>query len=253
MYKVAGFTLFELLLVMVIGMSSIYVVLRQYNSMQKDTDARQVLSTVDGLFQGAKHYYQANCRKWSTQEGGAFDPANTSSTSITVTPSTLSSNGFLDMKWPPAINNIVNTSAADNGYVITFTLNPVDNRSPTAVYFNWLGTPQNPIPISLTQVGQVYRWMIQVTLTLKSSINVAAYKARLGANSSAGQTLTWTRLPSSVSNSLSTNVWPTMSRVKQFTNLYTNDDMYGASNSGFAQGRADFTNGTLGNDYLCNE
>lgn len=253
MRKTAGFSFIELMLALVIVMSITYVALRQYNSMQLDAQASQMSATIDSLFQGAKHYYQANCRKWSTQEGGTFDPANTSSTSINITPSMLFSEGFLDMKWPPAINNIVNTTAADNGYAITFTLSPVTDRNPTAVYFNWLGTSQNPTQISLTQVGQIYRWMIQISVTIKSSINVAAYKARLGANSSAGQTLTWTRLPSSVSNSLSTNVWPTMSRVKQFTNLYTNDDMYGASNSGFAQGQADFTNGTLGNDYLCSE
>lgn len=178
----------------------------------------------------------------------------------------LVSNGILGPKdWPPLANELIDTTAGDKGYVTQFNLTDLGaaTRSPTAYYNNWMKSsdPQvsSQLAVSLSNVGRIYKWRSQVAVKINGTEEVAkVYANRLGANctsklengvvtpctpTSTGQYVVWERSPTYGSANTRSLLWLTTRRIKQSNQLYTNDDMYGASNANWVNSQ--------GNVYLC--
>jgi len=273
MGKQSGLTFIEIVLVLVIAASLVVLGLTQYNSMARDYDATKVTATVDILFQGLGNYYRANCRVQRDSLGnavagtGALDPINNpGSPKVLPINSFLLANAFIS-QWPPQNNNLVDQSAGEKGYIVQLNkLPPATNRAPTAIYNSWttsssLSTPYTITlnqPVGLQPLATMTIWTVQVAVKLATGLNPATYKALLRADCissasgggvascssspPAGSYLVWERLPSNASSQATSKLMPTMFRLKEFNNLYTNDDMYGATNP---------TWGASNNNYLC--
>lgn len=294
MKKISGVTILEMLLALAIISFILTLVARQLSVAQNDTNAQQLQATVDRLFQSAANYYYGNCRQQvdsnnavpaDATDKATLDPVNVASTSVPFpvmnqTLNLLTAGKYLisTQTWPPSPNTFIDGSGTtdDHGFVVQF--NPVTpSRSPAGIYQNWetvngsTGTgvamqsnPSYRTP-SLTSVGTIYIWRIQVSVKLAPGLvpDATTFKLRFSADclssqhggyvdpcsaNNPGEYLVWERLPSFASPKTATNYWTTMPGVKEFNQLYTNDDLYGAENSTFRT-----TSGVTGanNNYLC--
>jgi hypothetical protein len=264
--KIVGVTLLEIMLVLAIAAAIMSLVLVQYDQAAKDNSVREVQISVETLFLGLGGYFKANCK--NTQSSSrSLNPANSPATPFPVnsgSQSWLTTDGYLTSKqWPPIPNGLVDATVGDHGFFAQFNQMTVSNRSPSASYNaasynNWVPGGAQTTP-SLTNTGQVYMWRAQVSVKLADSLltNISTYKNRLAADcvsdlSSDGETvepcsaskpgayLVWERLPSYSTPQAQSSYWLTMPRIKQFNQLYTNDDMYGAYNTSWTD-----------NVYLC--
>jgi type II secretory pathway pseudopilin PulG len=254
--KQTGVSLIEIMLVLALCAMMIALGLRQYQMYNTDKDVREVQATVDLLFQSLANYYRMNCR------GGTLDPASTPPNPfpipITGSNSLVESNYLMSRQWPPILNGLVNREGGDNGYVTQLNLTNSTRASPQAIFTTW-GLPSSPPTIILQTTGTIYLWQAQVSVALAPGLNAEVYRARLGADCTStlkkglvdpcslnhhGNYIVWERLPSYAAPNATAGSWIAMSRVRQFNQLYTNDDMYAASNAGW---------GSASNNYLCGE
>ena len=259
-----GVTLMEILLVIAIAAFLVIIGVRQYAIFSRDNAVKQLQYTVSLLFQGAKNYYQANCRcpfdipsnaYVCSGSTGTLDPSYTpaSPSPFPVVKTTNLLSTFI--QWPPPFNRLIDSTVGQNGFIVQFNLQgttPGNRIQPFATYFNWEGTmPTSLVFPSTVVIGKIYHWSVEVGVKLNNSANSAV----LGADCSTsldgsgnlypcvpnhpGNYVAWERTPS-FSPMQSTAWWLIMPRIRQFNQLYTNDDMYGASNSSWT-----------GNNYLC--
>lgn len=277
--------MFELMLVLAIAATAIFFGFNQIQMMKNDRDAQLVQYNVDVLFQALGQYYRANCRDPINTSGtpishtGSLDPSDSNNPTATNPypilnngTNLLLTNGYLTVQqWPPSINSLVDNDSVgaggtSNGYIAQFNLvSPSPTRTSSATYFNWATSGATSITMPAS-VGNIYIWRAQVAMKLPAKLAAQAqlYRGQLGAdcvsslngatvlpcssNPAPGGYLVWERLPSRASPGMMSNLWLTMSRIRQFTQMYTNDDMYGASNPTWA------TNATPpNNNYLCGE
>jgi len=256
--KQTGLSLIEMVLVLTLSTAIILAGIRQYGIFKMDADAQLVQATVNGLFQGMNDYYQANCRTtMAAATSPIIIPIGTGATSLVT-------NGYLPIKWPPRINGLVDSTAGtDDGFSAQFNLQTAATRMPSGTFTNWEGTTPTPITVSYAAntpavpVGTISVWVAQVTFKLATGMIAANYRGLLGADvcvsSLSGGTviacsiapiggyIAWLRMPSFASPRTASPLLPTMMRIRGFTQLYTNDDMYGATNSTFEST----------NNYLC--
>jgi prepilin-type N-terminal cleavage/methylation domain-containing protein len=175
----SGFSIIEMLLVLVIGGSLLTLGFRQYQAYKMDSDLRRVLYNVDQLAQAASFYYFANC-------GNQSDPGTNTSVPGTLSPwrnpapnpnfsiniiNDLLNRGYLTR--PIMINPLVNSSAAGGGYSVQL------NQSSTPRMVLACSTPGcTPQP---TQIGTTIDWKIQIGVTFNSAAIANSARAYLGA------------------------------------------------------------------------
>lgn len=167
-----GVTLLEVILVLTIGASLIAVGVRQYQQYKFSSDAAQVKTNVDRLFQAASYFYQVQCRA---------NRKNVPSDDYTLAPTVA-----LDSLTPVAIN--IKTDLIDTGYLAdAIPYNPMVDSSPTTAYDGYRvqfvpstqprdvctdATTATTDPYSLdcasnTMIGTIVNWQIQVSAALE--------------------------------------------------------------------------------------
>jgi type II secretory pathway pseudopilin PulG len=236
MRQQAGMTILEVLLVIVIGSSIIYLSIQQYLSYRRDSDAAVVQANVNAIFQAMAGYFRANC--YGTQYDnsptpklipGVLNPAVSPDAIVPVAIADLIAGGYLSQN---AIipNPIVNAGGAGTGgYVAQFNRqNPPSNRQ--------ICTSSN---CETSQpIGQIYTWQIQVSAQLHNTATTTQFFKSLGGNclsSSSGSSVApcpttgvgsgifvvWTRLPGLANTQAKSDYWVTTPTVSQFTQMYT--------------------------------
>lgn len=236
----SGFTLIEVMLVLVISASLLMVGYQFYLSIRSDADILQVQYNVDRIFSAASEYYQANCRQQKNADPklpapsltATLDPANSPTSPFAVTVSSLRTAGFLDATLP--MNRYIDASTLNGGYVVQFNEAPANDRM-----------------VNGKKMGNIYIWTIQVAVAVRAPNKASplAIVRLLGADcaSNAGATAgtvnscnsgipantgstvyaVWERLPSFAAPNAETNTWIGNAEVKSFTQLYTNSNIGG--------------------------
>ena len=241
--NVAGVTLLEIMLVLVIASGIIMLGLKQYNSMRVYGNAAQVQGNVDNLFQAAAFYYHANCQRQidpvtmnqvnaaGTLDPDYIDPVTTlpapPSNPYPVPITTLLSAGYLPAS--PIANAMINDSSA-NSYIIQFNQ---ETPAPDRI----LNTPTGPV-----KLGKIINYTIQIAVELKDPKKANVYQKLLNAEclsrligtvvmpcSSAwwvppvGGVIyaVWERQPSFAVPNSQSDLWQTNMVNKEFNQFYT--------------------------------
>lgn len=243
--NISGVTLVEVMLVLAIASSITLLAIKQYNMLRVDSDVNTVLVDVDQVFQAASYFYQANCKQQSDAVTGpiagtgqldpAYVPAPPAAPTPTppanpfpVTLATLTTDGYLKNRL--SFTPIVNTAAAEGGYIVQFNQVTSDRTFDTSP------------PVTTVKLGQIIVWRVQVAVLLRDASKAAYYKNLLRADclstlSPSGTTVipcsaappgvpagpvyaVWTRLPSFSTPESNTNMWITNASMKEFNQLY---------------------------------
>jgi type II secretory pathway pseudopilin PulG len=266
--RYAGATILELMLVIAIGASILYLSILQYQSYRYNADAAQVQANVNAIFQSLSAYYRQNCdRNPSTYIGpsgnkvahtdyGTLNPLNSSfATFLNIDIQTdLRDNGFLTTNFP--LNNpLVNKSGAgSNGYVAQFNLGTPTQRQICDTGPAACATPMD--------IGAITTWIAQVAVQIYNPTNnpkvAQTYLNLLGgdclstasgnqvspcvANSiGSGNYVVWARLPSNSNIAAQSDYWTTMPTVSQFKQMYTTYPILNLTNG----------SATSNQNYLC--
>jgi len=255
MKKQSGMTLLEIMLVLAIIASIIVLSFTQYQSLKIDQNAQQLLANVEYLIQGAKSYYQANCR-------GLFNPNNFNNQSGNYASyrnydgggSFGALNPAASPTSPKALNittDLLTPGSNLNAYVVQLNLSSnASTRTVSACCTPGLTSPLT-YPAQIITQDKVPVWQIQVAVKILDTSQIQMYRKLLVADcisDLAGSTVTpcslsggggtgsylvFTRLPSANSTASMSNqspLAPSMAVLKEFNNLYTNDPMYDLSN-----------------------
>lgn len=215
LYKHAGVTLIEIILVIVIGAAIIILGMRQYQSFRIDADVQQLKYNVDMIFQAMADYYQANCK------GGTLDPtspffAGTNPVPIDIT--TLRNQAFLTANL--LLSPIIESTGPGGGYILQF------NRV----------TPDPDRMIGSIPIGKIVLWKAQVAAQFTDDAKALRYRNLLAAectsaltgnavspctSGSAGNYVVWERLPSFAVPASGSGYGLSNARLKQFNQMYT--------------------------------
>jgi hypothetical protein len=231
-----GLSMLETMLALAIMMAALTLGLKQYRQFQRQQDLSKILYNVDVLFQGLGSFYQAYCGT------ATLAPTVPSPYAVTISGAApdLVNSKFIS-KWP------LQSVAGVVGYVTQFNLSPASTMN-TRVCWNFGKTNttlhcEDPQPLQ-TGTNTVYVWTAQVAVQLSASFDAATYRGLLGADcrsnlsgstvtpcvvgsyGSSGQYLVWQRLPSLASPNMTSALWISTPRVKQFNLQYTHDQMY---------------------------
>jgi hypothetical protein len=242
---ISGVTLVEAILVMAVASSIIMIAMKQARIYRNDNDINQVLHDVDEVFQGASYFYQANCKMQADPVTGpiggtgVLDPKYFPAPPATPTPTPpsnpypvtiaqLKSGGFLTNK--VAFSPIVNTSAANDGFIVQFNQDISDRSFSTSA------------PVTTIKLGKIIMWQIQVAVLLRNPAKALVYGKLLGADclstvDPSGTTVTpcssappglptppvyavWSRLPSYATPASNSNQWISNADRQVFNQLY---------------------------------
>lgn len=257
-----GYTLIEVLLVFVIGMTMIGLGMQRFYQYRNEANIEKVKDTVDKLFTSMSLFYRLNCRNPTNGSGGFITagsvgvldpnhvppPTDPYNVLINTGGASLVQSNFLAASyWPPGVILFVDPLIGEKGFFTQFNKVNVNKHAPTSTFNNWVTTTP-PNNIAFTQnIGNVIAWQIHIAVKLAPSVSSSLYgyyQQRLGATCSAssssatclsdpaaGPYMIWERLPSYASETQSILKW-TKPRVRAFNNLYYTDDMYYAYNSG---------------------
>lgn len=228
--KIAGVTLLEVLLVLIIMAAILYFSIAQYQVFRHDEDVAVVQANVDKLFDAMTKYYLANCND-SKKATKIFSTYNSSQIYV-VDISTLMTNKYLSAPGSTMpISSIVNSTGTGQGYILQFN------------QFQNSGTPKLPqrttYAASGTSLGSIVIWQIQVSVEMSDPTNAAVYQGLLGADcvsdmqngsvlpcekaGSKGKYLVWERNPSFSTSRSPSTYWPSKPNVKQFYQMYHTD------------------------------
>lgn len=236
----AGFTLLEVILVLVISALLFVLGYKFYLSIRSDADISQVQYNVDRIFSSAAEYYQANCRQQldpltgnpgATNPTAVLDPVNSPVSPVAVTVSALRTAGFLQATLP--INRLINPATINGGYVVQF------NQTP-------LSSPSTDVRFAGVKIGNIIYWNIQVSVAIRSTTPLAIVRM-LGADcasnlAASGNTVNpcnsgiavstaqtvyavWERAPSYAAPNAEANTWMGNAQVRSFNQLYTNSNI----------------------------
>lgn len=264
----AGATLLEVMLVIAIGASILYLSILQYQSYRYNADATQVQANVNAIFQSMSAYYRQNCdRNPSTYIApsgnqvartnyGTLNPLSSGySSPLHIDIQTnLRDNGFLTTNFP--LNNpLVNKSGiGSNGYVAQFNLG-----SPTQRQICGTGPAACATPMD---IGAITTWIAQVAVQIYNPTNnpkiAKTYLNLLGGDClstasgnqvepcvdgsmGSGNYVVWARLPSNSNTAAQSNYWTMMPTVSQFKQMYTTYPILNLTNGSAASNQ----------NYLC--
>lgn len=244
-----GATLTEAMLVITIGSAIIYLSIQQYLSYKKDSDAVEITTNVNQLFQAMGNYYRKNCYG-TTDLTNTTDPINygklnpnplnpsappeDADAKVAITVTELINEGFLDK--PPKLTPLVDTSVGSNGFMLQF------NKKVTTRKVCLLGSynPYDTTCTSTKDTGESVSWLPQVAVKLKHADAASAIAflnllrgdclstesggivAPCTGGIGSGNYVVWQRLPSMASTGGAvSNYWGTTPTVALFTQMYT--------------------------------
>ena len=257
--KAAGYTLLEIILVLVIAASVIILGMRQYLQYKNSTDIDQVKYNINVLMQGINNFYRANCAA-----GKPLDPATNNVTTYPIDISSLMAQGYLTTNAQGqfvANNPIVDASQGKDGYFAQLNRTIIPRTICTA-------TSGAGACTASTNGGNIVIWTAQVGVALTKPSLAPQYQTLLNAactssarggneivdcsqagafqaqcvtlrsqgpvgNATANQNgcppsggtynnfLVWQQLPSFFSNQGQSPLWLSRSTVQQFTQQYT--------------------------------
>lgn len=177
LHKQAGLSLNEMLLVMVIASSIMYMSIRMYFTYKTDIEVQQVQANVDAIFQAMSAYYRANCNRTSNAFG-QLNPAVFAGTTKNIDiQNDLITPGYLSASSLP-LNPVVNSSGSGyKGYVAQFNRVTLNRTVCTGTVG---GVPaydtSNPPCNQTGNAGQVVVWQAQVSVELSPYIVSNNYK-----------------------------------------------------------------------------
>lgn len=254
--KNSGVTLLEVLLVLAIAASLIWIGFEVYLGFKRDQDIAQIKYNVDMIFVAMKNFYQSNCG-----EGKALDPAkNPVNPSFPYHSISIKEDLYPNYlnKWPPIGTPIVDATGTDYGYVAQFNYTESLTRSYTACWIDYSTTPyrQNcstePIQTSSNYRPYTILWRSQVAVKIADLSKINTYKSMLladciSSSSDGGITvdactgtqtekdyLVWEHLPSNQSPKMISPMWLQSPILKEFNLQYTHDVMYEVNNPDYA-------------------
>jgi type II secretory pathway pseudopilin PulG len=250
-----GITLIEIMLVLVIAASLLYMGMQQYYSYKRDADVYQVRANVNAIFHGAAKFYRAQCY-------GSIDPntrkliSGTGLLNLSATPpptnpyilniaTDLIATGYL----PPntiVLSPLVDSSVGTDGYVVQFNeyTQPV-NACQTGTGA-WGPTPAMGCTTN-ARVGTLVIWKTQIAVQLQDATTAAQYLALLDGdclsslessttgttavtpcanNPVPGNFVVWERLPSASNITLESisPTWISVPTAQRFTSMYQTAD-----------------------------
>jgi len=252
-----GITVFEVLLVLVIGASLLLITIRQFQSYRVDADVQQLKYNVDTIFQAMARYYKVNCygRVDPDNAGTAYNPPGQ------IEPGTLNPNHpdvtnpfpvniqtdlidkrFLISNLPTGLplNPLVDYSDGNlGGYVAQFNESILDRYVCETTNGNVsVNTPYDTNCTSKKQMGTIVIWRAQVAVKLNDPDTTDQYLRLLNGDClsdydagtqtvapcqgfpGSGSYVVWERLPSFASPDLQTDYWLQNPTVQQFTQMY---------------------------------
>jgi len=190
-HAVLGFTLLEVMLVLVIGAGMLVLGFRMYNQYQLIVQAQQVSARVEQLMMVMRGFYQANCRQTLDASGNSLSPglldpkviANGTTLALTINSGTpagtdLFTLGFLSNgNWYP-LSPLVNNAAAGQGYSLQFNRVQPSGTDPAMSVYACAGNQTDPItgdnlgPTGCNVTAASYAQLVSsgTTATLQSSV-----------------------------------------------------------------------------------
>jgi len=232
MKQYKGFTLIEVILVLVVIGSILVAGLKMYFSFRTSSNAAQVQANVDAIFQGMASYYKAQCYGQTpnqTAQPGTLNPASSPANNVVIDMNKdLIKNGYLSA-------SAVLSSPLVSGYVLQFNQAPAGTRMAcdTGTGLANSSTCSNPVP-----VGTVTSWQAQVAVQLSATpaSSAADYLGLMAGDclstlsgtivtpcttTTTGTYVVWERTISNASKQGGSTYWQTMPIVKQFTQQYS--------------------------------
>ncbi len=234
--KQSGVTLIEILLVLAISASIIFIGLRQYQAFQLDTNIQSLKFNIDTIFKGLAAYYNANCYGTTNPNTGALTPGSLHPNSNPSSPFPVDINTqlfprYLPQAFPlsPLVDQTGPGSGQFIGYVAQFNRQPDQTR---------LICMNPPSCTSNNSMGTIVTWTMQVAVLIKDSANIQQYKNLLAADcvsdksgsivqpcsvSASGNYLVFERLPSYSASNVNNEsaFWSTNPTLPQFKQMYT--------------------------------
>jgi len=234
MKKQNGFTLLEILSMMVIGMMILFFSVKQYQSYRIDADFQQFHYDIDNLFQAMARFHRANCQGSFTSTtpptpiGGRLFIAAANQRTPPFPPFPISINndliagGFLSNA--PAINHVI----ADS-FIVQFN----EYTQPRMICTNASNCAANQ-----RQVGTIVNWKIQVAAHMRDPTRTNLYRRILNADcisrvagaivtpcaaapAAGGDYLVFERLASFASPKATSGLEPMSPALQQFQQFYT--------------------------------
>jgi prepilin-type N-terminal cleavage/methylation domain-containing protein len=235
-----GFTILEVMLVLVIAATIVYMSISQYQNYRRDADVIQLEANVNTIFQAMGQYYKVNCDGWwqsNKMQYGALHPEKKPPSPFQVDIQELKDNGFLaDL---PAFNPLVDEDSeiGTKGYVAQFNQGqPVKRKICTE---SQKGAPDGPDSADCTRradTGTIYVWRAQVAVELKNPDLAEQYLNILRgdclssaqdnvvapcSDKTGGTYVVWERLPGHANTGVKSSSWLTIPTVSQFKQMYT--------------------------------
>lgn len=242
-----GTTIFETLLALSLAAMLIVLGLRQYQSYQQTVEIARLKQNIDMIFQGMNEYYRANCfaqynRTTNTYtfgilaNGGNGQPNVNAVIPIDIVTALLGGPTgfkFMSEKWPLP-SNLINTTVGQSGYIAQF------NKYTYPAYVcisgtNITGPTASQGCTGTKQMGTVVVWKAQVSVRLRSTLDVNAYANMADAtclssssgssvntcqSASPGNYLVWERLPISANEGVKSSYSTLIPSVNAFTQSY---------------------------------
>lgn len=241
-----GVSLLEVMLVLVIGASILYLSMQQYYSYRRDAEVVRLRSNVDLLFQAMAKYFQANCNcRPSAGTNCSAYPFTMYRTPIPVTLAMLINGGFLNLSNTGGslpLNALVDSTGPNQGYIMQFNQLQTTTVPPAPLTLN---LPYREAVMSAggtKPTGYNMVWQIQISVLLLQPSTAKQYQNLLNADclsESTGQIVTpcltapanptapflvFQGLPSSPNSAAARSTyWQTMPTVKLFRQMYEVD------------------------------
>jgi type II secretory pathway pseudopilin PulG len=237
---IVGYSLLEIMLVLLVFASITLYGTIAYNSMSKLVAAHSLSSNVDLLLRRLAGYYRANCQtsSFATVSGGTASIVPVSLTDL------------LDSGYNLPSNVLVNTT---NSFVAQF--NPIISNTPITVNACVIVTPGQKCSAAggtiTTSTAQVLSWIPQVAVNIADS-HIATDLLLTGADCISSATtvagvttvnpcsvictnactyLVWSRIPAAANLGDPSMFSASLPLVKQFNMQYTQDSYYQYNNS----------------------
>lgn len=237
----AGFTLMEIVLVLVIIASASIVGLQLYNSLRRDADIAVVQANVDAIFNAMSDYYRAECYG-QVQPNQAVTPGQLNPSVIAATFKVLDFNtdliqrGFLDANKivdTPVVSSSGGGTSGYKGYVAQFNKKTLTRQICTAGAIS----PNSASCTKKVNMGTVTVWQAQVAIELNNPATAGQYLSMLQGDclstlsgsrvldctsATTGAYVVWERTLTNAQKNGGSTYWGTMPNVKLFTQMYTN-------------------------------
>jgi len=238
-----GVTLLEALLVIVISLSIVLLGVRQYQAYKIQQEYAVLKFNADMLLQAMKQYYQANCGKNGTLYRNSSDELDPAAFDVDDV------DKYISYSWPK-INTVQAEGDTSTVYTAYFLPTLASRYQYACFYFpngtDTLDCTDEKLIIDNEDKKNILLWKSQVAIEVRDPDNATYYTHMVGADCATnanpsepidcetdgvkmGESATyfiWQKLPSFSSGTMSSPLWQTNYRTKEFNFQYTHDPMY---------------------------